>query len=545
MPSKSLKKRTSERPHTLMACGLLLLTLLVNGCLSPQVSQSETNIAINITADGATEQVTIPAGSNVAQVLEQAGILLGPLDKVDPQTYASIENGDTVRVVRVREEFEIVSEAIPFQSQVVRNETLPEGTELLVQPGKPGIEEITIRRVLEDGKQTSESIVKTSIIEAPLPEILMIGAQNPFTPLPIVGRLVYLAGGNAWVMEGSTGNRRAVVTTGDLDGRIFSLSPKGDWLLFTRKSTKPLDEEINTLWVISLTQNNARPINLRVSNVIHYASWVPNSANSVAYSTVEPRAQAPGWQANNDLYFLKFGTSGSIGKPAEIIEANAGGIYGWWGTNFIWSPDGIRLAYSRPDGIGLVSLDDKIQIPLLDIIPLQTGADWTLIPGLTWGADGRTLFVITHGPPPPLVSPEESPFFDIYAYSLSNSTEATLVRETGMFAYPSTSSLRVVGNEKSYYIAYLQSILPEQSDTSRYRLMIMDRDGSNRVLLFPPEGSQGLEPQTPIWAPKPVSDNEGDFIAIIYQDNLWLIDTVTGTPRQVTGDGQIIKIDWR
>jgi resuscitation-promoting factor RpfB len=51
-------------------------------------------------------------------------------------------------------------------------------------------------------------------------------------------------------MEGSTANRRVIVSTGDLDGRIFTLSPNGEYLVFTRKSNKPADQEINTLWAV-------------------------------------------------------------------------------------------------------------------------------------------------------------------------------------------------------------------------------------------------------------------------------------------------------
>lgn len=547
-----------------------LFTLVVLGaCVGPQVSQSETLITVSVSADGATEQVSVQAGSTVSDALAAAGILLGNQDRVEPQGFSSLSSGDQIRVIRVREEFEILTESIPFQSQVVRNESLPEAEKLLIQPGRNGEREITIRRVYEDGRETLQAVVKQTILALPQPEITMVGAQNPFVPLPLVGRLAYLMGGNAWVMEASTGNRRALVGTGDLDGCIFSLSPKGDWLLFSRRSNATdAADEINTLWVVNATQPNARPINLRVSNVVHYASWVPNSASSVAYSTVEPRAQAPGWQANNDLHFIKFGANGVVGQPATILEANSGGIYGWWGTQFIWSPDGIRLAYSRPDQVGLVSLENKALVPLLDITPLKArdsaafGAapisggcplpqnlpatdNWTLIPGLAWGADGRTLFVVNHAPPPALVDAEQSPYFDVYAYSLANPTEATLVRQAGMFAAPAASPVRVEGSEKSYLLAYLQAILPEQSATSRYRLVVMDRDGSDRRTLFPPQGSLGMEPQTPVWAPRPLSAEEGDFIAVIYQGNLWLIDVATSQARQVTGEGQIIRIDWR
>ena len=76
-------------------------------------------------------------------------------------------------------------------------------------------------------------------------------------------------------------------------------------------------------------------------------------------------------------------------------------------------------------------------------------------------------------------------------------------------------------------------------------LMVMDRDGSNRRTLFPEEGSPGLGPQTPLWAPAPLSDGEGNFVAVIYQGNLYLIDTVTQIAHQVTGDGLMQKIDWK
>ncbi len=200
---------------------------------------------------------------------------------------------------------------------------------------------------------------------------------------------------------------------------------------------------------------------------------------------------------------------------------------------------------SRPDGFGLVSFKDNILVPLLDITPLQTHSDWALIPGLAWGADSNTLYIVTHAPPPGLVNPEESPNFDLSALSLDSGANVRLVTQGGMFAYPAVSSPKQVGDERSYKVAYLQSLAPAQSETSGYRLVIMDRDGSDRRGLFPQEGSPGLEPQTPLWAPAPLSEVEGDFVAVIYQGNLYLVDTATGIAHQVTGDGLIQKIDWK
>ena len=123
------------------------------------------------------------------------------------------------------------------------------------------------------------------------------------------------------------------------------------------------------------------PSSLNAANIVHFAAWYPDSSHAIAYSTVEPRPNAPGWQANNDLYKVSIG-----GQPQKILDASSGGVYGWWGMTFAFSPSG-RLAYAKPDGIGLVSQDGGYLAPILDIPPLQTHGDWAWNPGISWGAD--------------------------------------------------------------------------------------------------------------------------------------------------------------
>ena len=176
---------------------------------------------------------------------------------------------------------------------------------------------------------------------------------------------------------------------------------------------------------------------LQASNVVHFAAWIPGT-NSVAYSTVEPRSTAPGWQANNDLYRVSI----TGGGPRKLLDANSGGVYGWWGMSFAYSPDG-RLAYARPDGIGLVDQDGGYLKPLLDITPLNTHSDWAWIPPITWGADGKNLYFVTHAPAPAPITSEESPFFDLSATSFSNDATVSIVDSTGMFSYPSASHIRI------------------------------------------------------------------------------------------------------
>ena len=519
---------------------LFLVTFLV--ACGPASSQAA-NITVNVIVDGSSLPVSLSPGSTVQQALDLAKVTLAQTDRVDPPAFTALTAPADIVVTRVREEFETQQVIVPYERQELRNESLPSGETRLVQAGQNGLNEITIRHVFENGVDTGQSVVSQTTLEEAIPEIVMIGVQSPFAPLSIPGKLAWLTGGNAWIMETSTSNRKPLVTTGDLDGHIFSLSPDGKWLLFTRKSTQPADKQINTLWVVSTT-GLLPPTNLGVSNVVHFADWQPNKRYQIAYSTVEPRATAPGWQANNDVHLLSF-ENGKPGRTFEILGSNSGGIYGWWGTMFAWSPDGTSMAYSQPDGIGLVDINGKKgAASLLSITPFNTHGDWAWTPTLAWGADGKTLFTVTHAPSSGLVTPEESPNFDLSSVPLAGQSSTVVAAQTGMFAYPAVSSLRPGESGSIYLLAYLQAIFPAQSTTSRYRLMVTSSDGSNPRQLLPTEGQTGLEPQTPVWAPK-MLDSGADLLGVIYEGNLWIVDAASGQPQQVTGDGLTSRIDWK
>ena len=530
-------KRFPGVKHTLILMGIS--TILLAACAAPQVTEGL--IAVDITADGEGTTVNITAGSTVDNALRAAGIILGTQDKTDPPLYTVMADGSQITVVRVEEEFIIEQEVIPFESQIVRNESLPEGQEYWLQLGENGLREITIRRLFEDGEEVSSNPVKSVIVEEPIPQIKMVGVQKSFVQFDIPGKLAYLLDGDAWVMEGTTGDRRQLISSGDLDGRVFSLSPDGDWLLFTRLAED--EDTINTLWAapLELDEQDGEPeIDLGVSNIVHFADWKPDTPLTVAYSTVEPRPGAPGWQANNDLLVITFSPSGFVRELPEILETNSGGLYGWWGTDFSWSPDGEGLSYARPDEIGLVDLESNEQLPLKQFTPVQTFGDWAWVPGVSWGPLGDQLYGIDHAPP------ADSQAYDLEVIPLSESEGLVLAPEVGMFAFPVPSPVvELPSEEQAHQVAYLQAAFPFQSESSRYNLMIMDRDGSNKKLLFPFEGAEGLEPQAVLWSPDELDETGNRAIGLVYQNNLWIVDSVTGDAWQITGDGLTSRIDWK
>ncbi|MCH7588341.1 MAG: G5 domain-containing protein [Chloroflexi bacterium] len=507
-------------------------------------------VEVAILADGITVQVDLPPGSTVFDALEKSGIELGANDRVEPPSFTIISESTIISVFRITETLEIETSPIPFERQILRSEAIPEGETRLLQAGKMGLEEITYRIIKEQGKETIKIALNHVALEQPVPEILMIGERSAFIPVTFSGVIAYASAGNAWLIEGETGNRRPIILTGDLDGRIFQLSPDGRWLLFTRL----LEGEINSLWIAKTRSILPEPISLEAINIIHYSQWGPgvafdefasddiadNIAYSIAYSTVEQRPSAPGWQANNDLHLLALDETGILLDQRTILESNPGGLYGWWGTSFSWSPNKDRMAFARADGIWMLDLIQGSIDSLIRITPFQTFGDWAWVPQIAWSPDGEILFYINHGPPISLESTEASQVFDLNALPIEGGYKVQLVNQTGMFSYLETSPLKDrVAGEDAYQLAYLQAIFPSASETSRYRLIIMDRDGSNRKIIFPPEGEPGLEPGAIRWSPN------GERLAVLYNLDLWLIDPESGKSQRLTADGQTQSFDWK
>jgi hypothetical protein len=516
---------------------LILTVILLSACSGPRTTADQ--IQITIVADGEEVSAYVPSGSTVQKAIESSGISLGAIDRVEPPGYTLLDDGSTIVITRISERFEIEEIDIPFERQTLRNEALPIGESRLLQPGENGLQEITYRILEEEGVEISRTPIKNSILVEPVPEIIMVGIQAAYTPVAIEGKLAYLSGQNAWIVQSDTGNRRPLVLSGDLDGYIFELSDDGRFLLFTRQVVDD-EETINRLWAISTTDASAEPIDLKVENVIHFADWMPGiDSRIVAFSTVEPSQAAPGWQANNNLLTVRFTESGVVFRPETVIDSNAGGQYGWWGTTFIWGEDRLHLAYARADSIGFVDFDTASLVSAIEITPYQTLSDWAWVPGLTWGRDNRTIFFIDHGDPIALENPDASPVFDLIALTGQGGLQLPLAEKTGMFAYPTSSPTTLLHNgEIEYRLAFLQAISPLESDTSNYRLTVMDRDGSNLRSIFPPVGESGLEPQPVVWSPG------ADQIAVIYRGDLWIVDIVSELGQRITAEGLTLTMDW-
>lgn len=512
------------------------LALLLASCGSGPGGAPQ--IAIEVIADGESRSLAIPAGSTVRQALDAAELELGALDRTEPALSEALAAGDQVKVIRVEEEFETEVEALPFNSRTLRNESLPEGEQRLIQAGASGRQEITYRLLYEDGELVSRTQVGSQVLEEPVEEIIMVGVQAPASSLALQGRLAYISAGNAWLIEGASGERRAVVTSGDLDGRVFSISPDGGWLLFTRAGDG--EGVINTLWAASLDEENEMLLDLGAENIVHFADWAPGAETPTAvYSTAEVVAGPPGWGADNDLYTVSFTPAGTVLPPEQLLSPRRDSLYNWWGSDYAWSPNGELLAFARPDAVGLVDLgSDDLDI-LHEVLAYQTESDWAWMPSPAWSPDGARLYFVDHVEQPGLEQAARSPLFDLVALDVEGGARTTLVANVGMFAGPQASPAR----DGTYWVAFLQALNPTQSEVSAYQLALTGADGGEPTVLFPPSGAAGLEPGEISWSPAP--DEAGRlYLAVVYQGNLWLVEAFTGATTQLTGDGLVSTLDW-
>lgn len=512
---------------------LLLLLILLTACVpdSPRT--------VTLVADGRARALETEA-LTVRDLLAEAAITLDEDDRVVPVEPTFIEDGMRIRVIRVDVHTEFEQQEIPFGRRTVHDASVPTGETRLLEPGVVGIEELTYRVTFEDGVEIDRQLVRRTTLQEPRTEVILVGVQTESRPVPITGTVAYVGNRNAWVVQTSSANQRRLTHASDLDGRVFALSPDGSYLLFTRVATQTGEAApLNTLWVIETAAADARPVQLEVDGVL-WADWEPDcqvtaagTGCRIAYTTGAPAGGNPGWKAENDLWIARPQPSdGHLLGQRRIVEPSAGGAYGWWGTTYAWSPDGRSLAYARADEVGVVRAYDGVQTPLVRFAPYRTYAPWAWTPTVSWSPEGRFIVTTAHGPAPTGEAAEDSPVFDVWAIAADGTFTAELTSEAGMWATPTYAP-------EGEAIAYGHARSPYASQTSSYSLYVMDRDGSDRRLLFPPVEEIGLEYPEIAWGPG------GDRLIAVYQGNLYLLQISDGEVHQLTDEGGITAVRWR
>jgi uncharacterized protein YabE (DUF348 family) len=135
-------------------------------------------VHVTVSVDGRKRDVLSNAGT-VADVLHQAGIRLGPSDRVAPAltTYPTADMH--VRITRVREIIEAKRVQIPFTHREVRDPKLEKGLRRVRQQGAEGVKVRRYATVLNNGKPIARRLLDEKVARKPRDEIMAIGSGQP------------------------------------------------------------------------------------------------------------------------------------------------------------------------------------------------------------------------------------------------------------------------------------------------------------------------------------------------------------------------------
>ena len=123
------------------------------------------------------------AAATVGGVLAEAGVPIVGLDtSLPPESEAPPADGQ-IRVVRIREAFEVTLESIPFEEEVTYSPDVPFGQSETVQPGVEGIAMIRERIRYEDGVEVKREREDKTTLREPQTRIVQSGEKIVLSPV--------------------------------------------------------------------------------------------------------------------------------------------------------------------------------------------------------------------------------------------------------------------------------------------------------------------------------------------------------------------------
>lgn len=516
--------------------------LILAACSDPAAQFARQPVSVTLTADGESRTLQTNA-TNVREVLEEAQITLSDTDEVTPPLFTPLTADLSIRVVRVTESIEVIEQSIPFERKIVRSDALGEDDPArIIQGGQTGLQELTVRIVYRDGLEFERRVTQVNVVTESQDEVVMVGV-GAIIPDNVTfgGTLAYISSGSAIIMRGATAFPEQLEIGGNLDRRVFTLSPTGSHLLYTRVPTDTTDTtRFNSLWVIS-TERGSQPRPLGVDNVL-WADWNPSRirALQIAYTTALATELPPGWEANNDLWLGEvLADDESDFEPTRIVDSYPA-TYGWWGGNYEWAPNGRYIAYSYADEVGIIDIEqltavqeDETQTEgasqrqsLKRFTEYDSRGDWVWLPSLSWSPDSRYLAYSQHSSDIPAET-----LFDTWVIDITSGVHGRFIPQAGIWGYPRWSPQNLSAQSQTSQIAFLRSNDPLDSLRSSYTLWLMDTDGSNARQIYPTPGENSyfsVDEQFMAWS------GTGSDLAFVFNDDLYFLNLNTGSSFRIT-----------
>ncbi|GAA2385466.1 hypothetical protein GCM10010420_04950 [Streptomyces glaucosporus] len=136
-----------------------------------------TERSVTFLADGREHTVRTNAAT-VRRALAEAGIALRGQDTASVPLDSFPRDGQTVTVLRITDTERVREEPIAFTTVRREDPTLPRGTEVVAQTGRPGLRRITHELRTVNGVRLRPRHVETVVVREPRPQIVRVGTRE-------------------------------------------------------------------------------------------------------------------------------------------------------------------------------------------------------------------------------------------------------------------------------------------------------------------------------------------------------------------------------
>jgi 3D (Asp-Asp-Asp) domain-containing protein len=123
-------------------------------------------------------QAALVAEATVGEVLEQVGITLGPLDRIEPAVFYPVEPGTDIKVTRVARFLTTERTRIPYREIRRGNPSLDQGETRILQRGVTGLREDTVEVTMENGIEVSAKVLHSEVIRVRQDSVVEYGENT-------------------------------------------------------------------------------------------------------------------------------------------------------------------------------------------------------------------------------------------------------------------------------------------------------------------------------------------------------------------------------
>ncbi len=133
------------------------------------------NVKVNV--DGGTVAVQTPK-IPVSDVLQAAGIVLGPLDRVNIPLADVVAEGTVITINRVAEKIVYERYQLPVPVERMEDPQMERGESRTVTAGMPGIAQRQVEVVFVDGRPANQLVLADQVIRKPVSRLIAFGTLS-------------------------------------------------------------------------------------------------------------------------------------------------------------------------------------------------------------------------------------------------------------------------------------------------------------------------------------------------------------------------------